>query len=160
MGSGLSVIYDIKSSCGEMGVSEMTDEYASNRDSRLKDYFSRMLSRKTDEEATYSRNVVDTAFHYEINDNGLFGKRGEGRYVRIIESEDPMGSAMDFFEKISNGAKIGTMNNESALYCHLNDGVRINFRPYSSSPGSPAVDIHIVQMDKIQKIHFVLRELL
>ena len=51
------------------------------------------------------------------------------------------------------------MNNDSALYCFLDDGVRINFRPYSSSPGSPAVDIHIYSVDKIQKIHFVLRTL-
>ncbi len=119
-------------------------------------------SHELEEEAVTKKSLatVSDGKNYMTKFYSLFGKRGEGRYVRIIESEDPMGSAMDFFEKISNGAKIGTMNNESALYCHLNDGVRINFRPYSSSPGSPAVDIHIVQMDKIQKIHFVLRELL
>jgi len=160
MGSGLSAIYELKFSCGAMVVSEKADNSALKRDGRLDDYFDRMLSRRTDEEATYSRNVVDTALHYEMDDNGLFGKPGKGRDVRVIESYDPMGTAMDFFEKISEGAKIKTMNDDSALYCFLNDGVRINFRPYSSTPGSPAVDINIKLVDKIQKIHFVLRDLL
>lgn len=160
MGSGLCAIYELDSTFGELSVSEVRNNYGSEEDTRLDDYFQKMLSRKTDEEATYSRNMVDTARHYEMDENGLFGKPGSGKNVRIIESDDPMGTAMDFFSKISEGAKTDTMNGGSALFCNLNDGVRINFRPYSSTPGSPAVDIHIEMLNRLQKIHFVLRELL
>ncbi len=159
MGSGISAIYTLNSYLGAIAVSEKASNYVSKRDVRLDDYFDRILSRRTHEEATYSRNMSDMALHHEIDAKGLFGKPGKGKDVRIVESYDPMGTVMDFFEKISDGARVNTMNNDSALYCFLDDGVRINFRPYSSSPESPAVDIHIYSVDKIQKIHFVLRTL-
>ena len=159
MGSGFGAIYDLKSSSGEKSVSEKSLRFYSEKDERLESYFQRMLSRKQEEDASYSRNMISTAQHYEMNEKGLFGKPGKSRDIRIISSEDPMGTAMDFFSKISEGAKAETMNNGSALYCNLNDGVRINFRPYSSTPDSPAIDICIKVLDKIQKIHFVLRGL-
>ena len=161
MGSGLCAIYELKSSFGVLSVSETKNNYRSaEKDNRGENYFQRMLSREPEEGATYSRNMVDTALHYEMDEKGLFGKPGSGRNVRVIESDDPMGTAMDFFSKISEGAKTDIMNGGSALFCNLNDGVRINFRPYSSTPGSPAVDIHMEMPDRWQKIHFIMRELL
>ena len=79
MGSGLCAIYELNSSFGELSVSEDRNNYGSEEDNRLDGYFQKMLSRKTDEEATYSRNMVDTARHYEMDENGLFGKPGSGK---------------------------------------------------------------------------------
>lgn len=145
--------------CAIMCVLSLFDCSSKNNIMYLKNIFD---SHELEEEAVTKKSLATASDgkNYMTKFYSLDAIISVGYRVNSFQATQFRKQAMDFFEKISNGAKIGTMNNESALYCHLNDGVRINFRPYSSSPGSPAVDIHIVQVDKIQKIHFVLRELL
>ena len=65
-----------------------------------------MVSRKPYEDSSYAQNLANTAQHFEMNDKVFFGKPVKGKKVWLIESDDPMQSAMNFYSEISEGGQI------------------------------------------------------
>ncbi len=97
---------------------------------------------------------------YEYHD-GYFGDKGiSSGVVRNIESDDPVKTAKDFYDKAAHGGLEFEMNNGKGVFTKMQDGTILSFREVSSSDGSPAVDINIKKSTnhgsvKQQKIHFV-----
>ena len=95
------------------------------------------------------------------------GKSGIGSKVRQIESDDPLKTAHDFFNRATKGAIArGPLidKNKNIVIPHAEvaimvGGGRIQIREYSHSDGSPAIDIQmeIPGVVKRQKIHFTLK---
>ena len=114
-----------------------------------------------------SENIASVASEFGLH-NGFFGTRGIGgsASIRNIESDDPEATAKEFYDKLAHGGienplykKDGSPN---GFQTKMADGSIINWRPSSSSDGSPAVDIFVTTIDengsiKTQKIHFIRR---
>lgn len=94
--------------------------------------------------------------------NGYFGNRGDStkERTRHIESDNPISTSTDFYNKLTHGAIEKRLPNEKGTVAKLEDGTIVSYRKISSSDGSPAVDINIKRSNetggvKRQKIHFV-----
>ena len=117
---------------------------------------------------------ANTSHHYSISENlknikenyafsnGWFGSRGNSsrESTRHIESENPIFTSKDFYDKLTKGAIGKNLPNGKGKVSKMKDGSIISYRPISSSDGSPAVDINIRKSNnsggiKQQKIHFV-----
>jgi len=92
---------------------------------------------------------------------GYFGKNDghSNNSVRTIYSNNPVDTAKQFFSRLSYGGIDISKNGTTMTQTH--DGSIITYRVQTSSPGSPAVDINIVQSThaagiKKQKIHFAV----
>ena len=107
------------------------------------------------------------AFGY---DNGLFGVRSlrkdAGNDVRNIVSSTPVRTAKYFYGTLSHGGKeeIRPINNRHGKgemrISTMPDGTVLTYRKYSSSDGSPVVEINIKRSTSSggvvsQKIHFI-----
>ena len=106
-------------------------------------------------------NLADVTRRFPLAPCGKFGERGNGD-VRIIKSHAPVGTAYEFFNRITSGyVKIRVIPYEDGrkkgCVATMKDGTRITIRKKSSSDGSPAVDINIVSPGRVKthKIHFV-----
>ncbi|MGX8685220.1 MAG: hypothetical protein ACSW73_00170 [Spirochaetales bacterium] len=170
MGSGISTKYEktyfYKLNDDEpLSVSEKTYEYnvndthtiESHNDEEVIKFCEDMVSRKPYEDSSYAQNLANTAQHFEMNEMGLFGKKGVGKKVRIIETDNPMNSAMNFYSQISEGGLNRYVENHHGIKAFLSDGVDILFRPYPKTIDSPAVEIKVTLGELIQKIHFIQR---
>ena len=92
-----------------------------------------------------------------MNDKGTFGKPGTGKDVWLIESDNPMNSAMSFYSELSEGGVCSYTPNRHGVITTLGDGKNILFRPYPSTEGSPAVEVRIQTGKLFQKFHFMER---
>jgi len=119
------------------------------------------------------KNTVGRGDFHSLNDNlpnvtrrfplapcGKFGEQGRG--ARIIRSSAPVGTAYEFFNRITDGyAKIKSIpyrdGSKKGCIATLKDGTTVTLRKKSSSDGSPAVDINITSPGRVKphKIHFV-----
>ncbi len=106
-------------------------------------------------------NLADVTRRFPLAPCGMFGERGNGD-ARIIKSKAPVGTAYEFFNRITSGyVKISEIpykdGSKKGCVATLKDGTRITMRKKSSSDGSPAVDINIVSPGRVKshKIHFV-----
>ena len=109
---------------------------------------------------TLTDNLPSVTSRFPLAPCGKFGTQGKS--ARIIKTSTPVGTAYEFFNRISSGyAKIieipykdGTKKGCVAV---LKDGTKITLRKKSSSDGSPAVDINITSPGRVKphKIHFV-----
>ncbi len=115
----------------------------------------------------------DTGHHHSITENlpslkqsydyhnGYFGEKSQGSArVRNIISDDPVKTAVDFYDKAAHGGIEHQMDNGKGVYTKMKDGSILSYREVSSSDGSPAVEINIKKSTdhgdiKYQKIHFV-----
>jgi len=129
----------------------------SHNDEEVIKFCEDMVSRKPYEDSSYAQNLANTAQHFEMNDKGFFGKLGNGKNVWVIETEDPMHAAMNFFREISEGGVTSYTENHHAVISMLRDGINVLFRPYPKTEGSPAVDIMLSIGDFLRKIHFIQR---
>ena len=113
-----------------------------------------------------SENLGKLQDKYDPDGDGLFGDRGRGgsATIRNIASDDPAQTAKDFYDTLAYGGieKILTYpdGNPKGFQTIMSDGTIINYRPVSSSDGTPAVDIDVQYSDEhgnlvTQKIHFV-----
>lgn len=105
-------------------------------------------------------NLADVTRRFPLVPCGKFGEQGRG--ARIIRSSAPIGTAYEFFNRITAGyVKIMTIpyrdGGKKGCVATLKDGTKITFRKKSASDGSPAVDINIVSPGRVKprKIHFV-----
>ena len=114
-------------------------------------------------------NLEKTKKKYPTDSDGYFGKPGQGRsHTRNIESENPLETAQDFFDNISEGGERDIIvdkktGEKKGVKATMNDGSIITYREISSSDGSPVVEINITRSNspsintqiQNQKIHFV-----
>ena len=169
MGSGISTKYEktyfytpemsddciVLSECAtSYSVDTHTVEYSS--DDRVVKLCDDMVVRPPDADSTYQRNLVRTSRDYELNGQGFFGKRSSQK-VWTVEADDPIGSAMDFYSKISDGGATKYLENHHGIVSRLSDDVDTFFRPYPKSEGCPTVEIRINLERAIRKIHFIKR---
>ena len=105
----------------------------------------------------YSQNEVVISQHFKVNEQGLFGTRSKNGSVRIIESNEPMRTAMEFYSEISKGGKTSYLANHHGIATKLKGDFEVYFRPYPKSEGSPVVEIKNIVDGFAQKIHFIKR---
>lgn len=108
-------------------------------------------------------NLPNVTRRFPLAPCGKFGEPGKG--ARIIKSSSPVGTAYEFFNRISAGYdtiksipyRDGT---KKGCVARLKDGTTITLRKKSSSDGSPAVDINITAPGRVKphKIHFVKKD--
>lgn len=112
-----------------------------------------------------SENLPDLKKDYPLR-NGYFGSKADSKddRVRHILSPDPVTTAKDFYDRISNGGIesdiVDKNGNIKGATTKMADGTVVTWREVSSSDGTPAVDINIKKSTdsgglKAQKIHFV-----
>jgi hypothetical protein len=114
---------------------------------------------------TLGENAASLKESYKFNPNtGYFGDKGDSprSSVRHIESEDPLKTAKDFYDKASYGGKEEKLE-DGKLKTIMKDGTVLIFREISNSDGTPVVQINIQSSNnnggiKKQKIHFVKKE--
>ena len=87
--------------------------------------------------------------------NGYFGVKGKNH--RVIYSKDQYRTASDFYLRISHGGSEKSLPNNKGKISYLEDGTKIVYRPKTSTPDSPAVEITIYYPNSVrgQKIHFL-----
>ena len=109
---------------------------------------------------TLTDNLPSVTSRFPLAPCGKFGE--QGKRARIIKSPKPVGTAYEFFNRISSGyAKIIEIpykdGSKKGCVAVLKDGTKITLRKKSSSDGSPAVDINITSPGRVKphKIHFV-----
>lgn len=118
----------------------------------------------TEYQHSISENIPAVSKDYDYS-NGYFGKptNPKNTFVRIIESDDPVSTGKDFYDKIALGAKIEPLKNGKGEKASMQDGTVIIFRSITKSDNNPGVDINITKSSdngglKSQKIHFELKE--
>lgn len=108
--------------------------------------------------ASLNSNLNALTSTYKLTESGYFGEKS-GKHIRNIESDNPIKTANDFFNKATKGAKVEATSNGEGKKAKMSDGYTITIREVShSADKSPAVDIHIKGIPgkiKDQKIHFV-----
>lgn len=171
MGSGISTKYEktyfyrLKEKDGDSIVSEKGNRYECSdthtvefyKEEAVMKFCEGMIKRTVYEESSYSRNLLNVSQHFEMNKQGYFGRTGEGKKVRVIETDKPMDSAMHFYSEISEGGATSYTDNHHGIVSQLGDGIDVYFRPYPKTLGSPAVEIKVCFGELIQKIHFIQR---
>ncbi len=95
---------------------------------------------------------------YKTTQGGYFGEKGKN--CRTITSKDPVGTSVDFYERLGKGGKTSSLPNGKGTKTVLGDGTVIVHRIITSTKGSPAVEISVSGSPSIknQKIHFILEE--
>jgi hypothetical protein len=96
---------------------------------------------------------------FPTSPGGYFGTGRSGGKTRQIQSRDPLGTAKKTFKMLSKGGKVAQLPKPGAMTSVFKDGSRVNFRPASSSDGSPVIEIAFPKptsgVPATQKIHFV-----
>lgn len=118
----------------------------------------------TDSWQSVGDNLSDLKDNYDYRD-GYFGDPSSPKKPRVrhIESDDPVSTARDFYDRATQGGIEEPLPNGKGVKTTMSDGTVITMREVSSSDGSPAVDINISDSSdsggiKGQKIHFVQGE--
>lgn len=93
---------------------------------------------------------------YPRSPNGYFGEKGKN--CRIIKSNDPVRTSIDFCNRIGENGVKTTLPNGKGTKTVLSDGTVIVHRIITSTKGSPAVEISVSGSSNIknQKIHFIM----
>lgn len=109
-------------------------------------------------ESSVQSNAKAMSSVYKITTHGYFGTKGKN--CRIISSNDPVGTSVDFYRKLGRGGKTESLANGRGTKTILGDGTVIVHRIKTSTPGSPAVEITVSGSSTIknQKIHFILED--
>lgn len=87
----------------------------------------------------FASNLKELAEIFPVK-NGEFGRPGKNKPVRIIEAADPAKAAELFWNKLSQGGTISTTQN-GHLKAVFGTGSFAVFRPKTSTPGSPGINI-------------------
>lgn len=115
-----------------------------------------------------SKNLTKTAKKYKMTKGGYFGEKSKTakkeRTRTIFCKNSPYKEAKKFFKSLTQGyiAKPLPTKYGMGKIVIFDDDTTITFRPVTSSPKSPAVDIQISSSSpkglKKQKIHFAKKE--
>ena len=114
---------------------------------------------------TIADNLAAVTKHFPLTADGLFGKSSGRSGVRHIETDSPISTAYEFFNRLIEGYDIIEPisykdGKRKGCKAYMNDGSVITFRKRSTSDGSPAVDIKIETQGRVKshKVHFVKKE--
>lgn len=88
------------------------------------------------------------------NDGKKIGRDGPNR-TQYLYSSNPREYAEKIFRQFAQGRKPIPLKNGLGFVVQFANGDRVNYRPKSSSDGSPVLDIHIASLGKLYKIHFI-----
>lgn len=109
----------------------------------------------------FSDNAPELKRRFPFNSAGYFGKgRRKSTFVRTIESNSPARTAAEFMNLASKSfARVETLPGKGMVY-HMRDRGVITYRRFSSSDGSPVVELRVLEIAgvKDQKIHFTRRK--
>lgn len=161
MGSGISTKYQIDSSYGTYYVSERELQYGTKierffDEDYLNEFFFEDMQEAEIEDASLENNILTNKNELKFHDNGRFGdeiRNGIDNYY----SEEPMKDAMKCYKKMAYGGKRDIRsNNKEAIFSRFQDGSFVQFRPISSFPESPVVELRVgfIDSNKMRKIHF------
>ena len=105
---------------------------------------------------TFDQNVPDLKKIVNLSEKGYFGKKGSSARIRRVESDDPVALFSEFFATATLGA-IDSKIDGKAVVRKMKCGTIVTGRITSSSDGSPAIDLNIVNSKyaKSQKLHFI-----
>lgn len=163
MGSGISTKYQIDSSYGTYYISEKEAEYGSKvervfDEDFLNDFCNEKISQKPIEGSSIESNYQRVKDKYPLRTGGNLGDKTDHTKYNVKYSEDPIRDAMEMYSDLSYGGKTGYTDNLHGIQTDFRDGSHILFRPYSSIPGSPSVDITVINPSSLrpwQRIHFL-----
>jgi hypothetical protein len=161
MGSGISTKYQLNPYYGEMEVRESDSMYRRVFDEDYLDEFCReMIERPEVEGSSMDKNYLKVQDKYPIRTGGNLGHKTDHTGFNNFYSDNPMKDAMELYSNLSNGS--ATRIQDDVVLSKFKDGDIVSFRPYTSTSGSPAVDIKVVSSSILrkQRIHFLLWELL
>lgn len=109
---------------------------------------------------TLEENLSRLVEKFPVSESGYFGKRGHGKhYIRNIESNNPARTAAEFAQLASMyPSSVSVIKGKGMVYT-LRDGGVVSYRYFSSSDGTPVVELTTngISGIKNQKIHFVLK---
>lgn len=96
---------------------------------------------------------------FPLSPGGYFGKIGKSGKVRVIESDDPVRTAKSFFNLASKGGTVVKDKKAGMTRVYFKDGSYVTMRLYTSTNGSPAVELNLntshSTVKPFQKIHFI-----
>jgi len=160
MGSGISTKYQIDPYYGEMKAREPDAEYRRVFDEDYLDDFCReMIERPKVEGSSIDKNYLRVQDKYPLRTGGNLGHRTSNQGRNEFYSDNPMRDAMEMFSDLSYGGATEYTGNNHGIVTTFYDKSNILFRPYTSTKGSPAVDIKITNPGIVrgQKIHFFFK---
>ena len=106
---------------------------------------------------TLNDNLPKLTKKYPLKD-GYFAPRGNGRnFVREMKCKAPVATAKDFYNIATKKHEEETIYDGNVSVATMRDKTEISHRSFSSSDGSPVVEINIKTIGRVkyQKIHFV-----
>lgn len=107
----------------------------------------------------FQTNIDSLATKYPYK-NGKFGN--EGKNCQVINTDTPIKTSNDFFNELTGGMDVEPLGNGKGWRAQSEDGTTITYRPVTSTPNSPAIDINTKKAKappiKGQKIHFETEE--
>lgn len=159
MGSGLSTKYVLHTYQGVLEVRESELEYRRVFDEDYLDEFCRdMIERPKEDGSSIDGNYLKVQAKYPLRTGGNLGEGTGKAGFNNWYSDNPIQDAMEMFSDLSNGGSTVYSGNEHGIIATFGDKSNVMFRPYTSTEGSPAVDIRITNpgMVRGQKIHFIL----
>ena len=160
MGSGLSTKYVIHTSYGVLEVGESEQEYRRAFDEDYLDEFCReMIERPRVDGSSIDGNYLKVQDKYPLRAGGNLGHETHHPGYNNFYSDNPTKDAMEMYSDLSYGST--TQLRDDVVLSKFEDGDIISLRPYTSTNGSPAVDVHVInsRILRWQRIHFLLRGL-
>ena len=161
MGSGISTKYQIDSSYGTYYVSEKESEYGSKiervfDEDFLNDFCNEKIKQKPIEGSSIESNYQRVKDKYPLRTGGNLGDKTKETGRNEFHCDNPMQEAMKLYSELSYGGETQYTQNLHGIMSKMSDGT-ILFRPYTSTAGSPAVEVRVDFLDsgKMRKIHFV-----
>ena len=159
MGSGLSTKYVLHPYHGVLEVGEPEQEYRRVFDEDSLDEFCReMIERPKEDGSSIDGNYLTVQDKYPLRTGGNLGQKTDHPGYNNYYSDNPIKDAMDMYSDLSYGSV--TQVRDDVVFSKFEDGDIISFRPYTSTAGSPAVDVHVFNSKILrwQRIHFLLWE--
>lgn len=98
---------------------------------------------------------------HPLNSGNSFGVKGTSSDIQVLRVEDPQGTALKFWSKLSASGRISRNSNGSWI-AKFADGSHVVYRENSTTPNTPMVKISLKQpvagLKSEQNIHFVAKE--
>ena len=124
-------------------------------DNKVSENYSSLNETSYDEKSNIYSNAKKASNIFPMTEKGFFGVQGDN--CRVIKCSNAYSDSQLFFNILkSGGGPEKEFTNGHGVYVDLADGTRVSYRKYTSTKGSPAVEITVSGSDKVknQKIHF------
>ena len=138
--------------------------YANQEAANERDLAERVRKERLNPQSNIDDNAIDLAREFHMTSAGYFGRKGNGKGVRVIDCDNPVTIAEYCYQVLGQGGVETIATNRKGQTIHmirLGDGSLVTYRQITSSKGSPAVEIRVssgLHIVKQQKIHYILKE--